>query len=76
MADTGLCVPVILGSSREIESAAKEAGVSRDRIETVDPEISSENERYAEEFARIRAHKGVTLEEARETVKDVLFTVQ
>ncbi|MFY9262496.1 MAG: phosphate acetyltransferase [Arcanobacterium sp.] len=64
---------VLVGDAEQINAHAAELGVdvSKARIVSVDdPEL---NEKYAVEFARLRQKKGVTLEQARETVKDLSY---
>ncbi|GBE29248.1 MAG TPA: phosphate acetyltransferase [Bacteroidetes bacterium] len=74
LADEAIAVPIVLGSDVECEAAMKEAGVSDvSGITMIHPESSPKHEEYAAEFARIRAHKGLTIEQARETMNDVLY---
>ena len=63
----------ILGDEGDIRARATELGldISEANIVSVfDPEL---RERFAEEYTRIRAHKGMRLEEARDTVTDVSY---
>jgi len=71
--DQSIAKPIVLGTPAEIEAGVKTAEVDPAGIEVIDPTTDPRVEKYAEEFAKVRAHKGVTLEQARETVKDVLF---
>ncbi|HEB84376.1 MAG TPA: phosphate acetyltransferase [Bacteroidetes bacterium] len=73
LVDEGIAVPIILGSPEETTAARGAAGVEESGIETIDPAASPWREPFAEEFARLRAHKGLTLEEAREAMGDVLY---
>jgi phosphate acetyltransferase len=74
LADEAITVPIVLGSDIECEAAMNEAGVNNVAgITMINPESSSKREEYAAEFVKIRAHKGMTIELARETMKDVLF---
>lgn len=50
---------------------AADAGVDIEGVEIIDP--SEGNEEFAELFAELRKKKGVTIEQARETVKDPLY---
>ncbi|USR79039.1 phosphate acetyltransferase [Arcanobacterium pinnipediorum] len=64
---------ILIGDADQIHAHAAELGVdvSQARIVSVDdPEL---NEKYAQEFARLRAKKGVTIEQAREKVKDLSY---
>ena len=67
----GYAVNVLLGDPAKINKMAAEEGVNIDGIEIIDP--SKGNEEFAELFAELRKKKGVTIEEARETVKDPLY---
>ncbi|MHB1170913.1 MAG: phosphate acetyltransferase, partial [Lacisediminihabitans sp.] len=63
----------ILGEEGEVRQRAAELGLdiaAADILSPFDPEL---RERFATEYARLRAHKGVTLEQARDTVTDVSY---
>ncbi|MDO5052871.1 MAG: phosphate acetyltransferase [Pseudoclavibacter sp.] len=63
----------ILGDAAEIRARASSLGVelsAAQLLSTEDPELL---DRFAAEYARIRAHKGVTVEEARERMRDVSY---
>ncbi|MFH0882126.1 MAG: phosphate acetyltransferase [bacterium] len=73
LVDEKIAKPIVLGSAAEIDAGLKNSGVSGEGIAVVDPATSDKREAYAQEFAKIRAKKGVTIEQARETMKDMLF---
>ncbi|MCB2212473.1 phosphate acetyltransferase [bacterium] len=74
IADEAIAVPIILGTDGECEQAMNDAGVNNVAgITMICPQSSEKREVYAEEFAKIRAHKGMTVEQAREIMKDVLY---
>ncbi|WP_315213019.1 phosphate acetyltransferase [Actinomyces dentalis] len=69
----GIADIVLLGDETTVRARAAELGlnISAARVvSTSDPALS---EKYAAEFARLRAKKGVTLEQARERVQDVSY---
>ncbi|WP_194948608.1 phosphate acetyltransferase [Actinomyces trachealis] len=69
----GIAQLVMLGEETTVRARAAELGldISAARVvPTNDPELL---EKYAAEFARLRAKKGVTLEQAREKVQDVSY---
>ncbi|QWW19187.1 phosphate acetyltransferase [Schaalia sp. 19OD2882] len=69
----GIADVILVGDETAVRARADELGldVSAARVVSVeDPELS---EKYAVEFARLRAKKGVTVEQAREKVKDVSY---
>jgi phosphate acetyltransferase len=63
----------ILGDEAAVRARAIELGVdisAAQVISTTDPELV---ERFAAEYARLRAHKGITLAQAADTVTDVSY---
>lgn len=63
----------ILGEESSVRARAVELGVdiaAAQVISTTDPELV---ERFAAEYARLRAHKGITLSQAADTVTDVSY---
>jgi len=63
----------ILGAEAEVRGRAANLGVDLDGARIVDPRTSDLAERFAEEYARVRAHRGVTLDVARDIVRDVSY---
>lgn len=67
----GICDVVILGDESAVRSRAAELGVDLTAatvVSTTDPDL---RHRFAEEYARLRAGKGITLDQAWELVTDV-----
>jgi phosphate acetyltransferase len=67
--DQKLCVPVLVGNPDEIHAAAKQVGVSVDGMEIV-PIVP---DKYAQQLAEIRKEKGLSVDEARELLKDCMY---
>ena len=63
----------ILGDPEAIRRRASELGLAIDAAQLIDPATSPLREGFAEEYARLRSHRGVTLEEATERVADVSY---
>lgn len=63
----------ILGNPDAIRKRGGELGLGIDAAETIDPTASPLRERFAVEYARLRGHKGVTIEQARDVVTDVSY---
>ena len=61
---------ILLGDREEILAQARELHVDVSGATFINKDDSEILDRYAEEFARIRADKGITLEQAREQVAD------
>ncbi len=66
----GIAQLTILGDESAVRKRAAALGLSLDDAAVVDPTTSPLRETFAVEYARLRAHKGVTLEEALERVTD------
>jgi phosphate acetyltransferase len=63
----------ILGNEVQVRARALGLGLDLGRAHVVSPLTSPLRERFAETYARERAHKGVSLELARDTVTDVSY---
>jgi phosphate acetyltransferase len=63
----------ILGDEGRIRSRAAELSVDLSGAELLDPRTSELCEKFAEEYAEMRRHKGVTSELAREIIQDVSY---
>ncbi|MDY3126943.1 MAG: phosphate acetyltransferase [Corynebacterium sp.] len=68
-----ICKITILGDPKDIETRAKELGVDLTDANIVDYTTSPLLDEFAEEFAELRKSKGVTVEQARETMKDISY---
>ncbi|MFC5380223.1 phosphate acetyltransferase [Aquipuribacter nitratireducens] len=72
----GVADLVLLGDPDEVTAAAVAAGVDASvlqQAEVVDPVHDERRDRYAETYARLRAHRGVTPEQAHDVVTDVSY---
>lgn len=69
----GVAQITLLGEEAQVRAHATELGVDISGAEIVSLNDEEKCARYAEEFARLRAKKGVTLEQAREKIKDVSY---
>ncbi len=63
----------ILGDEERIRARAEELGINLDSAKVLSPNDPDLVEQFAQEYARLRSHKGMTLEKARETVQDVSY---
>ncbi|MCF2711901.1 phosphate acetyltransferase [Schaalia hyovaginalis] len=69
----GIADITLVGDAAAVATRAEELGIDLSEatvVSTSDPELV---EKYAAEFARLRAKKGVTLEQAREKIQDVSY---
>lgn len=69
----GVAQLTILGETFEVRSRAIELGLDISAAEVLSPHDPVLGLKFAEEYARIRAHKGVTLDQARDQVSDVSY---
>ena len=60
----------ILGNKQEILEKAKSLGLSLEGVNIIDPATSDKFEDYANTLAELRKAKGMTIEEARDLMKD------
>jgi phosphate acetyltransferase len=63
----------ILGDEQDVRARASALGVDLSAATVTSPFDPELRERFAEEYARLRAHKGVTIEDARDIVTDVSY---
>ncbi|KKE98537.1 phosphate acetyltransferase [Mycolicibacterium obuense] len=63
----------ILGDEQQVRARAAELGVDLSAADILDPQRSELCDQFAEQYAEMRKHKGVTVEQARETMHDVSY---
>ena len=69
----GIADITFVGDADYVAKRSGELGIDLSAAQVVSVDDPAYRERYAEEFARLRAKKGVTLEQAREKVTDVSY---
>ncbi|MDO5035212.1 MAG: phosphate acetyltransferase [Actinomycetaceae bacterium] len=69
----GVADIILVGDEETVRERAGELGINLGDTQIVSPSDPELVEKYATEFARLRAKKGVTLEQAREKVQDVSY---
>lgn len=69
----GVAELTILGEESAIRSRAAELGVDISDATVLDPQTSDLCDKFAEQYAEMRKHKGVTVEQAREIIHDVSY---
>ncbi|MFP4150146.1 MAG: phosphate acetyltransferase [Nitriliruptoraceae bacterium] len=63
----------ILGDLDVVRSRADALGIDLSEVQLLDPAESELTEDFAQEFVKLRAHKGITIEFARESMLDVSY---
>ncbi len=69
----GVADLTILGEEPQIRARAAELGVDLSAAAVLNPRTSELSDRFAEQYAQLRKHKGITVEQARETIHDVSY---
>ncbi len=64
---------ILLGDPVEVKTRAGTLGLDLDEVQIVNPADPELLEKFAAEYARLRAHKGVTVEQATEKMKDLSY---
>ena len=63
----------ILGDEPQIRARAAELGVDLSDATVLNPRTSELCDQFAEQYAELRKHKGITVEQAREIIHDVSY---
>ncbi|MGV0643537.1 phosphate acetyltransferase [Mycolicibacterium sp. XJ2546] len=63
----------ILGDESQIRFRAAELGIDLSSVTVLNPQTSDLCDKFAEQYAELRKHKGVTVEQAREIIHDVSY---
>ncbi|MEV7416934.1 phosphate acetyltransferase [Streptomyces sp. NPDC089919] len=69
----GVCDLTLLGDVDAIKKKAGDLGIDVSAAQLIDPLTSPLRERFAEYYAKARAHKGMTVELANDVVTDVNY---
>ncbi len=69
----GVADVVLLGDAGAISRRASALGLNLSAAEIVNPNDPELIEKFTAEYAKLRAHKGVTLEQAREKLQDLSY---
>jgi phosphate acetyltransferase len=71
--ERGAAELTILGEVDDITAAAQRLHIDIGAAHILSPNDPELNETFAQEYARVRAHKGMTVERAREIVREVSY---
>lgn len=69
----GVCDLTLLGPVEQIRKKAADLGIDLTAAQLIDPQTSDLRHAFAEKYAELRAHKGVTVELAYDVVADVNY---
>ena len=68
--DRGIARLTLLGDPDAVNAVAKDRGIDLEGMTVVDPESSPWRADFAAEYAKLRAHKGITVDQASDIVTD------
>ena len=71
--EEGFANIILIGKENDAKKLAEENNIDISGIEIIDPETSEKFEEYANAFYELRKAKGITIEKAREMVKDNMY---
>ena len=71
--EEGFAKIILIGNEDDAKKLAKENDIDISGIQIINPEISEKFEEYANAFYELRKAKGMTIEKARETLKDNMY---
>jgi len=71
--DKNLVYPVLLGNPDALNKIAGQENITISDLEIEEPAASGKLETFANEFFELRKHKGITMEQARQTVENILY---
>lgn len=66
----GICEITLLGKASDVEAKAKHLGLDLVGVHVIDPDFSELRTEFAQEYTRLRAHKGVALQDAMDRMTD------
>ncbi|MFF8946446.1 phosphate acetyltransferase [Streptomyces sp. NPDC014864] len=69
----GVCDLTLLGPVDQIRKRAADLGIDLGDSQLIDPAVSELRDAFAERYAKLRAHRGVTVELAYDVVSDVNY---
>jgi len=69
----GVCDLTLLGPADQIRKKAADLGIDLGDSQVIDPATSELRDAFAERYAQLRAHRGVTVELAYDVVSDVNY---
>ncbi len=69
----GICRVTLLDAAGNVSQKAKDMGVSLEGVQVLQPETHDRLEQYGQTLYELRKHKGMTQEEARQTIVRPLF---
>ncbi|VAW65661.1 BioD-like N-terminal domain / Phosphate acetyltransferase [hydrothermal vent metagenome] len=63
----------LLGNQSKLRARATTLGLRLEGVNIIDPQTSDLHETFSKQFFELRQHKGITLDNARDTMRDVSY---
>lgn len=73
LSSLGIVEITLLGNQEKIEKKAMQLGIAISHLNIINPATAPNFESYAETFCKLRKHKGVNMDVARDTMLDVSY---
>ena len=73
LARRGVAKLILLGDPQQVKARASHLGLGLTGVKIINPTDPGLVRQFSAEYARLRAHKGVTLEQAAEKMKDLSY---
>lgn len=64
---------ILLGNENKIKDDAKKLNINLEGITIIDPQASAKSKEYIEKLYELRKHKGLTIEQAEELIKQPIY---
>ena len=64
--------PIVLGNHDHIYKLSKKLSVNLESIEIINPGESENYEKWVEKYYSLRKHKGISIEQSEEAIKNIL----
>jgi phosphate acetyltransferase len=73
VAQLGIARPTLVGTETQIGDIAEKIGVGLRNVECIDPQKSPHFDKFIHEFYQLRQKKGISIDEARQTISNPLY---
>jgi len=71
--ESGIAKVTLLGGESKVAALAKQYDLNLNQVKVIDPGSSDQLNDFAEQFCEMRKAKGITLDQAKEQMKQVLY---
>jgi phosphate acetyltransferase len=68
-----IIAPILIGNPDSISAKAKDLAINLNKVTIINPETAEQLAGWIEQYYELRKHKGITHDQAKETLKNPLF---